>query len=215
MKANQNRRKFLCTAIATGAAATLPSISNEKKSYSSETLVTQLYNSLTEKQKSAICFDFDHKLRLAVDNNWHITKPRLCNSYTPDQQELVKEILMGLHSEKYAKTVYDQVAHDSGQAGFGDSSIALFGKPGTGKFEFVLTGRHCTRRCDGDSVEGTAFGGPIFYGHAAEGFVEKPDHPGNAYWYQAKKANEVFQMLNGKQRKLALIDECRGGCETF
>ena len=84
---------------------------------------------------------------------------------------------MGLHSEKYAKTVYDQVAHDSGQAGFGDSSIALFGKPGTGKFEFVLTGRHCTRRCDGDSVEGTAFGGPIFYGHAAEGFVEHPDHP--------------------------------------
>ena len=48
MKANQNRRKFLCTAIATGAAATLPSISNEKKSYSSETLVTQLYKSLTK-----------------------------------------------------------------------------------------------------------------------------------------------------------------------
>ena len=31
----------------------------------------------------------------------------------------------------------------------------------------------------------------------------------NAYWNQAQKANEVFQMLNGKQRKLALIDECR------
>jgi len=76
MKANQNRRKFLGTAIATGAAAALPSISNEKKSYSSETLVTQLYKSLTETQKSAICFDFDHKLRLAVDNNWHITKPQ-------------------------------------------------------------------------------------------------------------------------------------------
>ena len=55
--------------------------------------------------------------------------------------------------------------------------MALFGEPGTGKFEFVLTGRHCTRRCDGDSVEGAAFGGPIFYGHAAEGFNEKADHP--------------------------------------
>ena len=85
MKANQNRRKFLGTAIATGAAATLPSISNEKKSYYSETLVTQLYKSLTEKQKSAICFDFDHKLRLAVDNNWHtvsythLTLPTICS----------------------------------------------------------------------------------------------------------------------------------------
>jgi len=213
MKNYPNRRKFLGTTIGTGASLSIPFKSTAKetkrKKQASETLVTQLYNSLTEKQKSEICFDFNHKLRSEVNNNWHITKPRLGKSYTPEQQVLVKEIFMGLHSDQYAKAVYNQVVHDSGQAGFGDSSIALFGKPGTGKFEFVLTGRHCTRRCDGDSVDGTAFGGPIFYGHAAEGFVEKPDHPGNAYWYQAKRANEVFQMLDGKQRKLALIDECR------
>ena len=201
MESNQTRRKFITSTLATSAALSLQSVSKNKKLYSSETLVTQLYKSLTQKQKSEICFDFDHKLRLAVDNNWHITKPRLNNSYTPEQQALVKEIFMGLHSEKYAKTVYDQVVHDSGQAGFGDSSIALFGKPGTGKFEFVLTGRHCTRRCDGDSVEGTAFGGPIFYGHAAEGFVEKPHHPGNAYWYQAKKPTRFFKcsMVNSEK----------------
>ena len=50
----------------------------------------------------------------------------------------------------------------------GGSSVAIFGEPGSGKFQFVLTGRHCTRRCDGDSVEGAAFGGPLFYGHAAK-----------------------------------------------
>ena len=127
MKADQNRGKFLGTAFASGAAATLPFILSEKKTHSSETLFAQLYNSLNEKQKSAICFDFDHKLRLAVDNNWYITKTRLSNSYTPDQQALVKEIFMGLHGRKYAKKVYDQVVHDSGLAGFGDSSIALFG----------------------------------------------------------------------------------------
>ena len=71
MKANQNRRKFLGTAIATGAAATLPSISNEKKIYSSETLVTQLYKSLTEKQKSAFSkivklINMDHLSTLAI-----------------------------------------------------------------------------------------------------------------------------------------------------
>ena len=96
-----------------------------------------------------------------------------------------------------------------GSGGLGKSSIALFGQPGTGKFEFVLTGRHCTRRCDGDSVEGAAFGGPIFYGHAAQGFNEKPDHPGNAYWFQAKRANELFQALDGKQRQLALLGDPR------
>ena len=94
-------------------------------------------------------------------------------------------------------------------SGFGDCAIALFGEPGTGSFEFVLSGRHVTRRCDGDSVDGTAFGGPIFYGHAAHGFYEKADHPDNIYWYQAIRANEVFHMLDGKQRKLALLDEPR------
>jgi hypothetical protein len=206
-----SRRHFLGAAAASGAALALPSLSRAAKppGADSETLVTTLYKSLDEKQRKTICFPFEHELRLKVDNNWHITKPRLSNAFTDDQQAMVKEIFMGLHSEKYAKAVYDQVAHDSGKAGFGASSIALFGEPGSGKFEFVLTGRHCTRRCDGDSVEGAAFGGPIFYGHAAAGFNEKPDHPGNAYWYQAKKANEVYTMLDGRQRKIALLDEAR------
>ena len=85
--------------------------------------------------------------------------------------------------------------------------MAIFGEPGTGKFQFVLTGRHCTRRVDGDSVAGKAFGGPIFYGHAAEGFREGPEHKGNAYWYQAQSANKIFQMLDGKQRETALIEK--------
>jgi hypothetical protein len=58
-------------------------------------------------------------------------------------------------------------------------------------------------------VDGAAFGGPIFYGHAAESFNEKPDHPGNVYWYQAVRANEVFKMLDGKQREVALRKQGR------
>ncbi len=189
----------------------MPVLAEAKKAApTSETLVTTLYKSLSEEQKQKIAFPFDHELRLKVDNNWHITKQRLSSDfYTADQQAMVKEIFMKLHSPEYAEIVYNQVVHDSGKAGFGDSSIALFGEPGSGKFEFVLTGRHCTRRCDGDSVEGAAFGGPIFYGHAAEDFNEAPDHPGNAYWYQAKRANFVFDMLDGKQRKQALLGTSR------
>src|SRR5207237_7084226 len=29
------------------------------------------------------------------------------------------------------------------------------------------------------------------------------------YWYQARRANEVFKMLDGKQREMALLDEPR------
>jgi hypothetical protein len=211
-----HRRHFLKTTAgalsATAATGVLPIIgqAEEKKSPKPETLVKTLFDSLKEEQRKAVAFAFDHELRLKVDNNWHITKQRIGSEfYTDDQREMVKQIFMGIHSPEYAETVYKQVVHDSGEAGFGDCSIALFGEPGSGKFEFVLTGRHCTRRCDGDSVEGAAFGGPIFYGHAAGDFDEAPDHPGNAYWYQAKRANEVFKMLDGKQREVALLDQSR------
>jgi hypothetical protein len=200
-------RAFAAPAEASGSAGA------GAASASSETMVAQLFKSLDEEQKKILCFPFDHQLRSQVNNNWFIIKKSIEDALKPDQQDMVKQIFMGLHSPEYAKTVFDQVEHDGrGPGSFKDCAIALFGNPGdTGdggksNFEFVLTGRHCTRRCDGNSVAGAAFGGPIFYGHAGESFNEKPDHKGNVYWYQAKRANEVFQALDGKQRKIALLD---------
>jgi len=202
-----SRRKFVATTASASAIALASSSLQGKpqsdKNTTAETLVQSLYKSLNDKQREAICLPFDHPLRSKVNNNWHINKTRL-NQFSDDQQAMVREIFLKLHSPEYAQKVFDQVDGDSG---FGKGSFALFGKPGSGKFEFVFTGRHCTRRCDGDSVEGAAFGGPIFYGHAAKGFYEKPEHPGNAYWFQAKRANELFQALDGKQRKVALLDK--------
>ena len=209
-----SRREFLKTTLGgvamTAAGAALPLVGRAAETApKSETLVATLFKSLKEEQRNAVCFPFDHALRSKVDNNWHITDKTLTAFFDQDQQAMIRDIFVGLHSPEYAERVVKQVEHDSGKEGFGGSSIALFGEPGTGKFEFVLTGRHCTRRCDGDSVEGAAFGGPIFYGHAAEGFTEKPNHPGNAYWFQALRANEVFQMLDGKQREIALLGDPR------
>jgi hypothetical protein len=62
-----------------------------------------------------------------------------------------------------------------------------------------------TIRCDGNSAEHVAFGGPIFYGHAAESFDEGPTHPGNVFWPQAQAANKLYEMLDGKQQKQALL----------
>ena len=185
-----------------------------------ETLVAQLYKSLTETQKKVIAFPFAHPLRSKVDNNWMIVKEPIKSVLTKEQLALVRDIFLDMHSDEYAQKVLDQVEHDNEDiGGFEACSIAMFGEPGDmatdplnagagdkSKFEFVFTGRHVTRRCDGNSVDGAAFGGPIFYGHAAQGFNEKADHPGNAYWFQALQANEVFKALDGKQRKLALLD---------
>ncbi|HIG28938.1 MAG TPA: DUF3500 domain-containing protein [Verrucomicrobiales bacterium] len=210
-----DRRSFLKSsagALGVAAVSSFPILQTQaaKSAVSSETLVTTLYKSLNQNQRETIVFPFNDPLRKKVVNNWHITKPRVGKDFTADQQEMIRQIFLGIHSEEYAEAVLKQVAEDSEKKGLEDTSIALFGEPGEGKFEFVLTGRHVTRRCDGDSVEGAAFGGPIFYGHqSGPSFNEGPAHPGNIYWYQAKRANELYTMLDGKQRKTALLGQGR------
>src|SRR3989475_5282485 len=188
-----------------GSSETL--LARPKAKERSETLAATLYKSLSGEQKQKVAFPFDHPLRSKVDNNWQITPVTIAEFFKPDQQAMIAEIFRNLHNPEFADKVFYHINEDAG--GLGNYSIALFGEPGTGAFEFVLTGRHCTARCDGDSVEGVAFGGPIFYGHASQGFDEEADHPKNVYWYQAQRANEVFQALDGKQRKIALLGDPR------
>jgi hypothetical protein len=210
------RRRFLQSTAAAAALLPFGSVieaadhAAHASKKTSETLVTEFYKTLTEPQREQICMPFGHELQSKVDNNWFITKPRV-KEFSKDQQQLIRDIFRNLHNEEYADRVIEQVEHDnSSSGGFGACSVALFGQPGSGKFEFVFTGRHVTRRCDGDSVEGAAFGGPIFYGHqAGDNDEEKPNHPGNAYWYQAQRANELFNALDGKQRAVALKDHGR------
>ncbi len=214
-----DRRRFLravtvgSVGLATTAAMPKLGASSEpwaampKLTERSETVVATLYKSLSPEQKQKVTFPFDDPLRSKVDNNWRITPVTIGEFFTADQRAMITEIFRGLHNPEFVDKVFYHINEDAG--GIGNYSIALFGEPGSGAFEFVLTGRHCTARCDGDSVEGVAFGGPIFYGHASQGFYEKPDHPKNVYWYQAKRANEVFQALNGKQRQMALLGDPR------
>jgi hypothetical protein len=211
------RRKFLATSSAAAlAASALPAwnfaAAADAAAKTPESLVKVLYDSLQPEQRGKVCYDWDYidpqrgLLRARVANNWQINGQEINGGfYTDDQRDLVRAIFEGIISPDWHKRVDKQLEDDGG--GFGnDMSIGIFGKPGEGKFEFVLTGRHCTMRCDGNSAEHVAFGGPIFYGHAADGFNEGPNHRGNVYWPQAQAANGVFKMLDGKQRALALVE---------
>jgi hypothetical protein len=194
-----NRREFIAT------AAAFPSLAAPKapRKNQSETLVAALYKSLTPEQKSTLCFPFFHPLRSKVDANWHIVPQKISQAFNRDQQVMIGEIFRGLHNPEFMEKILYHIQEDAG--GLENYSVALFGEPG-GKFEFVLTGRHCTVRCDGDSVDGAAFGGPIMYGHqSGPNGLEPADHPKNVYWYQARRANEVFNALDGKQRDAALL----------
>ena len=113
--------------------------------------------------------------------------------------------MKNLCSEDGYERFMKQMDDDAG--GFEAYHVAVFGEPGTDKpFEWVLTGRHDTLRADGNSVEGAAFGGPIFYGHAADGHDnEDAKHTNNVWWYQGEQANKIFQTLDDKQQAQALV----------
>ena len=181
-----------------------------------ESFVKTLYESLSPAQREKICFGWDHQdddhglLRTHVSANWDITSHSLDSQFfTDDQRAIVREVMRGIYSPEWIDRIDKQLGDDSG--GWQSNSIALFGEPGAagseggGKFEFVMTGRHMTIRCDGDTTEHVAFGGPIFYGHDADGFNEGPDHKGNVYWQQAVHANKLYTMLDGEQQEAALV----------
>lgn len=212
-----NRREFLRAAgVAAVAISSTPAWLRAEPTAAAakgapETIVKGLFDSLSSEQKKEVAFDWDYMhpkmglLRARVANNWHITKPEINSDFfTKDQRAMIRGIFDGLIQPDWHKRIDQQLEDDAG--GFGnDQNIAIFGKPGDGKFEFVMTGRHMTIRCDGNTNDHVAFGGPIFYGHAASGFNEKPDHPNNVFWHQALAANKVYDMLDTKQRKQALV----------
>ncbi len=215
-----DRRGFLRTAgVAAAAAAGLAgatasarpliqvaSAATEEKAKEkvAEDFVKLFHESLDGKQREALCFPFDHPLRKTVKNNWHITPQRMGEFLKPDQLELCRHILKGITTEDGYERFQKSMKDDDG--GFGQYSCALFGDPARDRYQWVLTGRHVTLRADGNTTDNTAFGGPIFYGHAVT-FNEKPDHPGNVWWHQGRVANELFGALDGTQREKALLGD--------
>lgn len=198
-----DRRDFLRGvggAIALGTTGSLWSRVYAAPSASSpaETAVQEFYQTLSESQRQAVCFPFEHELRNKISANWQITKPRIADDfYNDSQRSLITKIVRGVTSEEGYERLTRQMDDDDG--GIGAFSVAVFGQPGDGKFEFELTGRHLTLRADGDSVDHAAFGGPIVYGHGEEAPGE------NIYHYQTQQTNKVFQALDEKQRKQALV----------
>ncbi len=186
-------------AVAGAVAASAPSAFAAPTPQSrAETFVKRLYDSFTPAQRKIVCLPFDDPRRRRIHPNWHVTEPQIGDDFfTDDQRELITEILKSVTTEEGFERFLKQMDDDNG--GMEAYSMAIFGEPGKGKFQWEMTGRHLTIRADGDSVDKAAFGGPIVYGHGEE---EPSD---NLFHYQTKMANEVFGALDARQRKEALL----------
>ena len=198
-----SRRRFLgTTAGAAAAVGTLPLLAQAapSKTSAAETAVARLYKSLSSEQKKVVALPFSDKRRMQINPNWSITEAKIGTFFNKDQQATITEIVKGVTSEDGFERFQKQMKQDWG--GFGRYTVAIFGNPEDKQFEFELTGRHLTLRADGDTIEGTAFGGPIIYGHSKRGNSKE-----NLFSYQTNRANEVFDALDGAQRAKALVEK--------
>jgi hypothetical protein len=103
-----NRRAFLkqagAVALAAASSPLLGAVPTAAQK-TPETLVKLLYDSLSDPQKSQVCFPWNHVdksrglLRTRLENNWKITEPSIKGSfYTADQQHLIRKIFEGMTS---------------------------------------------------------------------------------------------------------------------
>jgi len=197
-----SRRKFLATTLGTTAALAKPNWVHAAPSTTSraETVAGELFETLSEAQRTAVVRDFNDPLRSVVQANWHVVKPIIGSSfYNAQQQMLAKQIVRELTSPDGYERLLKQTEDDDG--GLDAYSMAWFGKPGDSQFEWVLTGRHLTMRADGNSLGNVAFGGPIAYGHGDES-----DPKSNLFYFQTEQVQKVFEALDTKQRSVALVD---------
>lgn len=195
------RRRFLQASAVTLAATSIPRnlFAAPTPQSAAETVVAELYASFTDAQKAEVCFDFADTKRERCHANWHVTKAQIGDDfYSDSQRAMVDKIIRNLTSSEGYDRLVEQMEYDDGSVNA--YSMAIFGKPGEGKFQWMLTGRHLTLRADGNSVEKAAFGGPVVYGHGVEG-----NPADNLFFYQTKQVNELYQALDKDQAAKALL----------
>lgn len=177
-----------------------------------EDLIRELYGTFSPEQKSSLVFPWNHPgkggipARLGAYNS-PFGKSRIGDVYTKDQQELIKRTLQSILSGDES---YDRISRKGewdSSGSFEGCGATIFGDPtGDKEFAWLFTGHHLTLRCDGNSMPGAAFGGPIYYGHSAGGYTDK-----NVFYYQTEQIQAVYEALDPSQRKQAISGRNPGG----
>jgi len=209
------RRSVRLPRAGAGRPARLPPLSRTPKP--SEELVRELFASLKSDQAKKVVYDYSHgggrnavPTRMGMYNGAPLNV-RIRDVYTKAQQELVEKIVKSMCAgddgwrQISRRTSEGKVWDASGS--FENCGALFFGEPSKGnKFAFLFAGHHLTIRCDGNTEEGPAFGGPIYYGHSPNGWSR-----GNIFNYQTQEVVKLYKALDEKQRKLATVDKGNPG----
>jgi len=208
-----DRRGFLQTTGAVGAVALTSGVAvgavgkPARKAKPAEELIKELFSTLKDEQKKKVVRTYDDgkgKNRRPTRQgmyNGPIGNVRIMDVYTKAQEELIERIVKSMSSGDDGWRQISRGGRWDATKAFNRCGAMFFGEPVEGKkYAFVFAGHHLTIRCDGDSEEGAAFGGPIYYGHSPYGYSK-----GNIFNYQTRNVQSLHTALSGKQQKEATI----------
>lgn len=174
-----------------------------------EALCRELFANLTEEQRRQVLLPWNSPLRLRTYNS--PMNVRISTAYTAPQQELLQRIMRAISSGDDGYTKLSRNGGWDTGGGFGGCGANFFGSLADGQqWAFVFSGHHLTVRCDNDSEPNAAFGGPMYYGHGAEGHSQR-----NVFNFQTRAVQSVHDALTAQQRPRAIMNASGGSSTTF
>jgi hypothetical protein len=223
-----DRRDFIRVVGATATVAAVGLTPLEKaraaraeKQAQAEALVFELFKSLSDDQKKKIARPWDHKPtatdrvpgRLGTGNDAvsPVANPKAADrlhigdEYTKKQYDLLDKIFRAIGNGEQGYKELSRNGRFDNSGSFDSLSAIIYGEPAEGKkFSLVFTGHHLTVRCDGNSEEATAFGGPLYYGHSPSGYASN-----NVFNKQTVAAVELFNALDKDAKATAVITDAK------
>jgi hypothetical protein len=210
-----SRRDFIRVVGTTAAVAAVgltplqkAQAARAEKQAQAEAMVFDLFKSLSDDQKKKITRPWDHKptgtdkvtSRLATGNA-AVTGLKIGNEYNKKQLELLDKIFRAIGNGDEGYKQLSRNGRFDNSNDFENISAIFYGDAVEGKkFSLVFTGHHLTVRCDGNSEEKTAFGGPLYYGHSPLGTAKT-----NVFYPQTQAGQAVFESLSKEQRESGLV----------
>ncbi|AMV24776.1 hypothetical protein VT84_10295 [Gemmata sp. SH-PL17] len=178
-----------------------------EKQAQAEAMIFELFKSMDADQKKKLVrpYHFTESgkglpARL-LTHNAADGKSRIGDEYTKKQVELLDRIFRAIGNGEEGYKQLSRNGRFDASNDFETIGALIYGEAVEGKkFSLVFCGHHLTVRCDGNSEEKTAFGGPLYYGHSPSGYATT-----NVFYKQTKSANELFGALSAEQRKTAVL----------
>ncbi|MEN8184769.1 MAG: hypothetical protein ABFS46_19790 [Myxococcota bacterium] len=162
-----------------------------------------LFDSLSPLQREAVVRPWDHPSRQMVGHVACLGSGRVSNVLSAAQQAHVHRLYEAMTSEDSRSRFGRLVGLEGG--GLDPCEIVIYGDPHSERHQVALSGGHLLIRGGGITPEGSAFGGPLGYGHQLGNGV--PRLPGNAFAYHGDAANALLANLDPHTRRRARVPD--------